>query len=79
MKSFQPEYALIARETREENRKQLADMLRQIAMERAARLPPPPALTSLETHFQASVRSGLLAVQRAKDAQSTHILRWLRS
>ena len=79
MKSFQPEYALIARETREENRKQLADMLRQIAMERAARLPPLPELTSLETQFQASVRNGLRDVQRTKDAQSTHILRWLRS
>jgi len=79
LKSFQPEYALIARETREENRKQLADMLRQIAMERAARLPPPPELTSLETQFQASVRSGLRDVQRTKDAQSTHILCWLRS
>ena len=79
MKSFQPEYALIARETREENRKQLADMLRQIAMERAARLPPPPELTSLESQFQATVRNGLRDVQRAKDVQSTHILRWLRS
>ena len=81
MKSFQPEYALIARETREENRRQLADMLRQIAMERAARLPPPPPpeLTSLETQFQASIRNGLRDVQRAKDVQSSHILRWLRS
>ena len=79
MKSFQPEYALIARETREENRKQLAGMLRQIAIQRAARLPPPPELTSLETQFQASIRNGLRDVQRAKDVQSTHILRWLRS
>ena len=79
MKSFQPEYALIARETREENRKQLADMLRQIALERAARLPPPPELTSLETQFQTSVRNGLRDVQRSKDVQSTQILRWLRS
>jgi hypothetical protein len=80
LKSFQPEYALIARETREENRKQLADMLRQIAVERAARLPPPPPeLTSLETQFQVSIRNGLRDVQRAKDVQSTHILRWLRS
>ena len=79
MKSFQPEYALIARETREENRRQMADMLRQIAMERAARLPPPPELTSLETQFQASIRNGLRDVQRAKDVQSSHILRWLRS
>ena len=79
MKSFQPEYALIARETREENRRQLADMLRQIAMERAARLPPPPVLTSLEAQFQASVRNGLRDVQRAKDVQSSHVLCWLRS
>ena len=78
MKSFQPEYVLIARETREENRRQLADMLRQIALERAARLPP-PELTSLESQFQVSVRSGLRDVQRAKDAQSSHVLRWLRS
>jgi hypothetical protein len=79
LKSFQPEYALIARETRQENRKQLADMLRQIAVERAARLPPPPELTSLEAQFQASIRNGLRDVQRTKDVQSTHILRWLRS
>ena len=79
MKSFQPEYALIARESREENRRQLADMLRQIAMERAARLPPPPALVSLETQFQQSIRQTREDVQRAKDVQSTHILRWLRS
>jgi hypothetical protein len=79
LKSFQPEYALIARESREENRRQLADMLRQIAMERAARLPPPPALVSLETQFQQSIRQTREDVQRAKDVQSTHILRWLRS
>jgi len=70
---------LIAHETREENRRQLADMLRQIAIERAARLPPPPELTSLETQFQVNVRSGLRDVQRAKVVQSTQILRWLRS
>jgi hypothetical protein len=80
LRTYQPEYALIAHETREENRKQLADMLRQIATERAARLPPPPPeLTSLETQFQVSIRNGLRDVQRAKDVQSTHILRWLRS
>ena len=79
MRTYQPEYALIAHETREENHKQLADMLRQIAMERAARLPPPPELISLETQFQVSVRNGLRDVQRAKDVQSSHILRWLRS
>lgn len=79
MRTFQPEYALIARESREENRKQLADMLRQIAMERAARLPPPPSLVSLETQFQQSIRKTREDVQRAKDVQTTHILRWLRS
>ncbi|MGO8789334.1 MAG: hypothetical protein ACLQVL_18375 [Terriglobia bacterium] len=79
MRTYQPEHTLIARENRRENRKELADMLRQIAMERAARLPPPPELTSLETQFQVSVRNGLRDVQRAKDFQSAHILRWLQS
>ena len=79
MKSFQPEYALIARETREENRKQLADMLRQIAMERAARLPPSILPVSLETQFQISIHRTREEVQRAKDIQSAHILRWLQS
>ena len=40
MRTYEPERALIARETYEENRKDLAKMLDQIAMERAARLPP---------------------------------------
>jgi len=86
MRIFQPEYALIARETREENRKQLADILTQIATERAARLPPPPpSVVSLETQFQQSIRKTredvqqAKNVQQAKDVQSTHILRWLRS
>ena len=79
MRTYQPERALIARENRKENRRELADMLRQIAMERAARLPPPPELTSLETQFQESIRNGLRDVQRAKDVQSAHILRWLQS
>ena len=79
MRIFQPEYALIARESREENRKQLDDMLKQIATERAARLPPPRSLVSLETQIQESIRKTREDIQRAKDVQSTHILRWLRS
>jgi len=38
--------------------------------------PPPP---SLEAQFQRSIVNIRLDVQRAKDVQSTHILRWLRS
>jgi hypothetical protein len=71
---------LIARETHEENRKDLAKMLDQIAMERAARLPPPsipPA--SLEVQIQESIRKTRENVQRTKDAQTAHILRWLQS
>jgi hypothetical protein len=79
LRIFQPEYALIARETREENRKQLADMLSQIATERVARLPPPPSAVSLETQFQQSIRKTREDIQRAKDVQTAHILRWLRS
>ncbi|MGD0698192.1 MAG: hypothetical protein ABSA41_21315 [Terriglobia bacterium] len=80
MRTYQPEYALIARETREENRKQLADMLSQIATERAARLPPPPrSPVSLETQFQETIRKTREDIQRAKDVQAAHILRWLRS
>ncbi len=71
MRSYQPERALIARETHEDNHK----MLDQIAMERAARLPPP----SLESRIQESIRKTREDVQRAKDAQSAHILRWLQS
>ena len=79
MKFYQPEYAMIARETREENRKQLADMLSQIAMERASRLPPPCLQVSLEAQFQQSISQTREDVQRAKDAQTAHILRWLQS
>ncbi len=75
MRTYQPERALIARENRRENRKELANMLGQIAMERAARLPPP----SLEAQFQESIRKIREDVQRAKDVQSAHILRWLQS
>ena len=80
MKTYQPERALIARETHDENRKDLARMLDQIAMERAARLPPPliPPV-SLETQFQESIRKIREEVQRAKDIQTADLLRWLRS
>ena len=79
MRSYQPERALIARETRKENRDELAKMLAQIAMERAARLPPSILPVSLETQFQISIHRTREDVQRAKDVQSSHILRWLQS
>ena len=79
MRTFQPERALIARETRKENRDELAKMLAQIAMERAARLPPSILPVSLETQFQINIHRTREDVQRAKDLQSTHILRWLQS
>jgi len=66
---------LIARETHEENRKDLAKMLDQIAMERAARLPPPIPQLSLEQQIQESIRKTRENVQRAKDAQTADILR----
>jgi hypothetical protein len=70
---------LIARETRKENRDELAKMLGQIAMERAARLPPSILPVSIETQFQISIHRTREEVQRAKDIQSAHILRWLQS
>ena len=79
MRTFQPERALIARETHKENRDELAKMLAQIAMERAARLPPSILPVSLETQFQISIHRTREDVQRAKDIQSAHILRWLQS
>ena len=79
MRTYQPERALIARETHVENRDELAKMLAQIAMERAARLPPPILPVSLEEQFQISIHRTLEDVQRAKDVQSAHILRWLQS
>ena len=79
MRTFQPERALIARETRKENRDELAKMLAQIAMERAARLPPSILPVSLETQFQISIHRTREDVRRAKDLQSAHILRWLQS
>jgi hypothetical protein len=53
-------------------------MLSQIAQGRAARPPAPPSL-SLEAQFQKSVGKIREDVQRAKDVQTIHILRWLRS
>jgi hypothetical protein len=53
-------------------------MLSQLSQHRADRLPAhaPP---SLEAQFQRSIINMREDVQRAKDVQSTHILRWLRS
>ena len=79
MRTYQPERALIARETHKKNRDELAKMLAQIAMERAARLPPPISPVSLEAQFQISIHRTREDVQRAKDVQSSHILRWLQS
>jgi hypothetical protein len=75
LRTYQPERALLFRENRIENRRELANMLGQIAIERAARLPPP----SLEAQFQESIRKIREDVQHAKDVQSAHILRWLQS
>ena len=79
MRTYQPEHALIARETHLENRDDLAKMLAQIAMERAARLPPPILPDSLEAQFQISIHKTREDLQRAKDVQTAHILRWLQS
>ncbi len=75
MRTYQPEHALIARQTRKENREELSKMLSQISMERAAQLPPP----SLESQIQESIRRTREDIQRFKNAQSAHILRWLQS
>jgi hypothetical protein len=79
LKCYQPERALIARETRKDNRDELAKMLAQIAMERAARLPPSILPVSLETQIQESIHRTREDVQRSKDVQSADILRWLHS
>ena len=79
MRTYQPERTLIARQTRKENSDDLANMLAQIAMERAARLPPSIPLVSLETQFQISIHKTRQDVQRGKDVQSADILRWLQS
>ena len=79
MRTYQPERALIANESRRENRDELVNMLDQIAMERAARLPPSILPVSLEEQFQIAINMTREHVQRTKDAQSTRILRWLQS
>jgi hypothetical protein len=53
-------------------------MLSQLPQRRADRLPAPLPL-SIEAQFQRSIVDIRQDVQRAKDVQSTHILRWLRS
>jgi hypothetical protein len=78
LRTYQPERVLIARETREENRRELARVLDQISTERASRLPSPPPV-SLEAQFQMSIHRIREDVQRAKDVQTAHILRWLQS
>jgi len=77
LRCFQPERALIAREIREERQRELDTVLSQIAYGRIIRLPSPSL--SLEAQFQISVSKMREDVQRAKDVQTTHILRWLRS
>ena len=66
MRYFQPERALMAREIREERRRELATMLSQIAQGRAARLPTPPPL-SLEAQFQKSIGQIREDIQLAKE------------
>jgi hypothetical protein len=78
LRIFQSERALIARETREEKRREVAKMLDQISRGRASRLPAPPPV-SLEAQFLMSVHRTREAVQRAKDVQTAHMLRWLQS
>jgi hypothetical protein len=69
---------LIARETREENRRELARVLDLISSERASRLPAPLPVF-LEAQFQMSIHRTREDIQRAKDVQTAHILRWLQS
>ncbi len=78
MRYFQPERALICREIREERHRELNAMLSQLPQRRAYGVSAPPRL-SLEAQFQRSIVTTREDVQRAKDVQSTHILRWLRS
>jgi hypothetical protein len=56
----------------------MASMLSQITQDRVARLFASPPL-SLEAQFQRSIVNMREHVQLAKDVQTTHILRWLRS
>jgi hypothetical protein len=78
LRTYQPERALLARETHEENQKELARVLDQIAIERVSRLPVPVPL-SIEVQFQISIQRMREDVQRAKDIQTAHILSWLQS
>ena len=78
MRCFQPERALIAREIHEERHRELNAMLSQLPQRRADCVPAPLPL-SIEAQFQRSIINMREDVQRAKDVQSTHILRWLRS
>ncbi len=77
MRYFQPERALIAREIRAERRRELDFVLSQIAYGRMTQLPAPSF--SLEAQFHRTIINMREDVRRAKDAQSTHILLWLRS
>ena len=78
MRTYQSERALIARETREENRRDLARVLDQISSERASRLAAPLPVF-LEAQFQMSIHRIHEDVQLAKDVQTAHILPWLQS
>jgi hypothetical protein len=78
LRYFQPERALLTREILEERRRELDVVLSQLAQRRADRLPAPPPL-SIEAQFQRTIINLREDVQRAKDVQTTHILRWLRS
>jgi hypothetical protein len=53
-------------------------MLSLLPQRRVDRLPAPLPL-SLEAQFQRTIVNMREDVQRAKDVQTTHILRWLRS
>jgi hypothetical protein len=53
-------------------------MLSQLPQRRTDRLPAHAPL-SLEAQFHRAIVNIRQDVQRAKDVQSTHILRWLRS
>jgi len=74
LRYFQPKRALIAREIRDERRRELDAMLSQLPH----RVPAPSPL-SLEAQFQRSIVDIRQDVQRAKDVQTAHILRWLQS
>ena len=78
MRTYQPERALIARETRRGESKRAGQHARPdrhgAGSSTATTIP-----VSLEAQFQESIRKIREDVQRAKDVQSAHILRWLQS